>query len=226
VIILTLTSRRRLLLLPSAVLAISTILFCFLSGCSGAKVEGQSKSLFGVCFTRCYLFLAQMRKVEEDGSCSDLCVLFSFQYRRRGYECGSCKNLVDPTKYNTGLGLDGVPSEHRQAFTDAASRWDDVIVGDIPKAHTLLFRLFSQCGRSLPNTVDDIFICAKFMKIDGPGRILARAGSEFVRHSSKLPITGKMEFDSEDVERLVAAGDFDNVIVSCQRFLLTVIFNG
>jgi hypothetical protein len=163
-----------------------------------------------------------MRRVEEDGSCSDRCVLFEMQFRRRGYECGSCN---DPTKYNTQLGLDRVPSKYRQTFTDAASRWDDVIVGDIPQAHTLSFREFSACGRFVPHTVDDIFICVKFIKMDGRGGLLARAGPEFVRLGSSLPLTGKMEFDIADVDALVANGQFESVIVSCQRFPLPATFS-
>jgi hypothetical protein len=160
-----------------------------------------------------------MRKVEEDGSCSDRCVLFEAHFRRRGYECGSCESRVDPTKYNTRLGLRSVPIWYRKTFRDAASRWDDVIVGDIPEFNTALLG-DSVCGKSVPTVIDDIFICAEVVRIDGRGGILGSAGIEWCRDSPILPATGNMRFDKADVHGLVNKGVFDSVIVSYVYFLV------
>lgn len=93
-------------------------------------------------------------------------------------------------------------SSQRAIFTDAANRWEQIIIGDLPDVFV------SGLGQ-----VDDVVIEASAPFIDGVGGILGQAGPEFIRTSSSLPISGTMQFDSADVNQLEAAGRLDEVIV-------------
>lgn len=86
-------------------------------------------------------------------------------------------------------------------FTDAASRWSQVIVGDIPD-----FKLFRR-------TIDDLAIFASVTSIDGAGGILGQAGPILFRSGSNLPALGIMQFDEADVADLVSEGQFDEVVL-------------
>lgn len=87
-------------------------------------------------------------------------------------------------------------------FQAAADRWEEIIIGDIPDVTVDGFGL-----------IDDLVIQASAPTIDGPGGVLGQAGPTNVRTGSFLPSTGVMEFDSADVADLIAAGQFDEVIL-------------
>jgi hypothetical protein len=88
------------------------------------------------------------------------------------------------------------------AFQRAASRWSQIIVGDLPDA----------VANGKP--VDDIFITATAKAIDGPYGTLGQAAPSAVRPmGSGLPYEGFMEFDSADVAYMVGNGTFDSVIL-------------
>ncbi|SNS26637.1 Leishmanolysin [Geodermatophilus saharensis] len=102
--------------------------------------------------------------------------------------------------------LGGLTEEQKQAFRTAADRWAEVIVGDLEDVE-------------LPDgtTVDDVRIDAAGVSIDGPGRVLGRAGPRLVRPAGSthefLPITGGMEFDVDDIPTMMAQGLWDIVIM-------------
>lgn len=60
----------------------------------------------------------------------------------------------------TTLGLDTVPRNLRSVFESAKNRYERIIVGDLPD-HTVDAedRAFTDCP-SLPNVIDDTYICA------------------------------------------------------------------
>ncbi len=87
-------------------------------------------------------------------------------------------------------------------FTDAANRWAEIIVEDIPDVFV--------SGIGL---IDDVFIDASAPIIDGVGGILGRAGPTRIRSRSFLPATGVMEFDSADLANLQASGRLEDVIL-------------
>jgi len=64
-----------------------------------------------------------------------------------------------------------------------------------------------------PEVIDDLFICAETVAIDGVGSILGSAGAEYYRVDSKLPISGTMRFDTADADWLVAEDDFEAVVL-------------
>jgi hypothetical protein len=91
-------------------------------------------------------------------------------------------------------------------FTNAAARWAEIIVEDIPDVSISGFGF-----------VDDLVIDARAVDIDGSGgengNILGQAGPTLLRNSSSLPARGIMEFDSFDVNRLEANGQLEDVIL-------------
>ena len=68
------------------------------------------------------------------------------------------------------------------------------------------------CGHGYPAVISDLYLCGQYRNIDGPGRVLGSAGPLFIRRSTGLPITGRMTFDTSDVEQLRATGRLDEVI--------------
>lgn len=90
----------------------------------------------------------------------------------------------------------------QEVFTDAANRWAQIIIGDLPDVSD------PQVG-----DVDDLVIRVSTPDIDGPGGILGRGEPTFLRGDSLLPITGIMEFDAADLARLEANGQLVDVIL-------------
>ncbi|MEW4490607.1 proprotein convertase P-domain-containing protein [Thalassoglobus sp. JC818] len=86
-------------------------------------------------------------------------------------------------------------------FADAAARWSEIIIGDLPDAFTSI------------GVVDDIVIDASAPEIDGRGGILGSAGPREVRGGSLIPSYGVMRFDSADLDWLEAQGRLVDVII-------------
>ncbi len=117
-----------------------------------------------------------------------------------------------PSNFNIDLDLVGVSASDRTFFADAKSRWESIIRGDlqdIPMAGANP----PSTGCAFPTIVDDLYICAQFIPIDGRGRILGSAGPIYIRVIDGLTITGEMEFDSEDISTLKSQGNFESVIL-------------
>jgi subtilisin family serine protease len=92
----------------------------------------------------------------------------------------------------------------RAVFQQAANRWQEIIVGDLPNV----------TDPSTGQVIDDILILATAPIIDGAGGILGQAGPTEVRTGAKgLPWKGVMEFDSADVAVLEADGTFKDVVL-------------
>ena len=92
------------------------------------------------------------------------------------------------------------PSQ-QAVFSTAAQRWEQIIIGDLPRAYTS------------DGWVDDVAIRASAPEIDGPGKILGMAGPTQFRSGSVLPVTGIMMFDTADLELLENTGKLLDVIV-------------
>jgi len=102
----------------------------------------------------------------------------------------------------------------RTAFTDAATRWQGLITGDLSNVAIGLDA--DDCGVSHPSvnlTIDDLVIFAGVETMDGPGAVLGSAGPCLIRNSNSLPVLGIMRFDVADVEALETAGQLGSVIL-------------
>jgi hypothetical protein len=95
-----------------------------------------------------------------------------------------------------------IASEVQAIFEQAANRWEELIIGDLPDAFVTRIGI-----------VDDIAIEVRTPFIDGPSGILGQAGPTLVRLSSFLPSVGIIQFDSADVPALEASGQLDEVIL-------------
>jgi len=90
----------------------------------------------------------------------------------------------------------------QQVFRDAARRWSQIIIGDLPSMMV--------DGRE----IDDVEITATAVPIDGAYGVLGQAGPRVIRPGAQgLPATGIMQFDTADVARMVSEGTFTNVIL-------------
>jgi hypothetical protein len=92
-------------------------------------------------------------------------------------------------------------SSQQTIFQQAAARWSQVIIGDIPDA----------TYQGIP--VDDVLIDASGAAIDGVNGILGQAGPDAFRSGSFLPIHGTMEFDTADLSALEQSGQLFDVIL-------------
>jgi len=73
---------------------------------------------------------------------------------------------------------------------------------------------YTRCASPpLDQQYSDLHICGKVNPIDGLGSILGFAAPRVIRTESGLPLTGMMQFDSADVERLKTFGTFGPVIL-------------
>ena len=113
-----------------------------------------------------------------------------------------------PGDYSIYLDVVGVGENDRIFFTNAKSRWESVIRGDLSN-----FSTASSQGCVYPSLVDDVYICSRFVAIDGPGRVLGSAGPIYFRTTNALAATGDMQFDSADINFLKAQGNFGTVIL-------------
>ncbi|MEJ7760781.1 MAG: leishmanolysin-related zinc metalloendopeptidase [Gemmatimonadaceae bacterium] len=104
------------------------------------------------------------------------------------------------------------------AFTSAAARIRASIVGDIPDFNNFIAtpQDVSACGPTgvvLNEPIDDVIIYATVVPIDGPGRILASAGSCLSRPGSLHTIIGTMRFDADDINGLATSGRLDDTVL-------------
>jgi hypothetical protein len=101
--------------------------------------------------------------------------------------------------------LGGLTESQKTTFKNAADRWSNVIVGDVPSV------LVSG------EVIDDLVIEAQGADIDGPGGVLGQAGPTNLRPASAgasafLPAKGIMSFDSADLAKMEADGTLLDVI--------------
>ncbi len=121
------------------------------------------------------------------------------------------------TAYDIDLRFVGppMPAAATNAFTAAAARIRGSVIGDLSDVSAGAGTDLTDCG--LPGVVisgiiDDLVIYASVLPIDGPGRILARAGPCFVRQTGRQTIIGVMQFDSDDTQTLIDQGRLRDVI--------------
>ena len=97
--------------------------------------------------------------------------------------------------------LGGLTPSQQSIFQQAAARWSEIIVGDLPSVEIQGV------------IIDDLLIFAQGVAIDGPSMVLGQAGPRFIRSDSRLPILGMMEFDTADLAALEASGGLLHTII-------------
>jgi hypothetical protein len=104
----------------------------------------------------------------------------------------------------------------RQAFANAESRWESLVVGDLED--TRVNANPGECGAGSPainEVIDDLLILVTLDSIDGPGNVLGAAGPCFIRDTptDSLSVLGAMVFDTTDLQDVEAAGLLDALIL-------------
>lgn len=107
---------------------------------------------------------------------------------------GSGGTTTPPGGFTIQLQLTGMTASQQAIFQQAAARWQQVIIGDLPNA--------TYNGIA----VDDLLINASAVAIDGNGGILGQAGPDRFRSGTSIPYHGTMEFDTADLASLEAGG--------------------
>jgi hypothetical protein len=98
----------------------------------------------------------------------------------------------------------GLTTSQQDVFAQAAARWEEIIVGDLPDV------VDPETGE----TIDDVLIDASGENIDGEGGVLGQAGpTEFRPGATGLPWKGVMQFDSADLAALEEDGSLVDVII-------------
>lgn len=107
----------------------------------------------------------------------------------------------------------------RASFDNAVARLRGAITGTfgIPVRFTNINLNAGNTNCQVPVTlnedVTDVLIFAKIAPIDGPGKILGRAGPCLPRSDNRLTVIGTMEFDSDDLNNLLQSGRLEPVIL-------------
>jgi hypothetical protein len=111
-----------------------------------------------------------------------------------------------------------ISSSQQAAFNSAASRWSEIVTGDLPSIPAGPGDIPAGfCGIGHPafvGTIDDVLIWVEVTDIDGPGGVLGQAGPCAIRTSSPtLPILGIMQFDVADLTSIEGNGTLGDVIL-------------
>lgn len=99
------------------------------------------------------------------------------------------------------MNLRGLTASQQAIFRDAAARWQQIIVGDLPNA----------VYGSRP--VDDLLIDVSAGYIDGRGGILGGASADRFRPGTLLPYHGTSQFDTADLTQMEANGTLRDVVL-------------
>jgi hypothetical protein len=103
--------------------------------------------------------------------------------------------------FQIDLTMTGLSVTQQAVFAQAAARWSQVIVGDLPNA--------TYQGQF----VDDVLIDASAVPIDGVNGILGQAAPDAFRGGTFLPYHGFMQFDTADLASLEQNGTLLAVIL-------------
>jgi hypothetical protein len=109
----------------------------------------------------------------------------------------------------------GGSATQRAAALRAIARWQEVIVGSVHRIP--VDRGPGVCGSpktpAIRDTITDLLIFIDLDSIDGPGRVLGRAGPCLVNSVSRLALVGFMQLDTADLSGLETRGLLENVIL-------------
>lgn len=126
---------------------------------------------------------------------------------------------VSPTSSNSFVCPNGKPlsitlmnmgsnTVYDGAFASAKAKWESIIKCDLQDIQAGSVYGIADWfggsfeGKSFNGPVDDVVIGYKMDYIDGLGNVLGRAGSRYLRPNKNSPISGVMEFESVDFDKM------------------------
>ncbi|HSJ06381.1 MAG TPA: putative Ig domain-containing protein [Longimicrobiales bacterium] len=110
-----------------------------------------------------------------------------------------------------------VPAAVRPHLQAAVGRWEAAVTGNLPvvTVPTTFFGA-SHCGgfgsHVNGTSADDVLIIVNIMPIDGPGRVLGRAGPCGLRQTGLLPFAGILTLDSDDLLPIAGTETLTDII--------------
>jgi hypothetical protein len=110
-----------------------------------------------------------------------------------------------------------VPAAVRPHLQAAIGRWEAAITGNLPVV-TIPTTFFgpSHCGgfgiHVNGTSTDDVIVIVNIMPIDGPGRVLGRAGPCGLRQTGFLPFAGILTLDSDDLLPIAGTETLTDII--------------
>ncbi len=101
------------------------------------------------------------------------------------------------------------------AFSDAESRWEDLLIGDLAAVAVTLAAAdcVTVAHPAVAETIDDVVIFAEVTAIDGSGGVLGQAGPCVVRTTGNLALVGVMQLDEADLSDLEVSSDLVETII-------------
>jgi len=109
-----------------------------------------------------------------------------------------------------------VTENYKAAFVDAGRRWEQIITQSLPATVTLTRDyLMTNCNYDVITpqvTIEDLLIGVDVASIDGQGKILGQSAPCLLDNTG-IPRFGIMQFDTADVENMIAMGTFNSVIL-------------
>lgn len=112
------------------------------------------------------------------------------------------------------LGAGGSPSQ-RASAQRAIARWQEVLTGSVHRI--FVDRGPGVCGSpktpAIRDTIVDLLVFIDLDSIDGPGRVLGRAGPCLINSVTRLSLVGFIQLDTADLSSLETRGLLDNVIL-------------
>jgi hypothetical protein len=116
------------------------------------------------------------------------------------------------SNFNIYLDMVGIPTGDQTFFTNAAAKWQSIILGDLEDISSVGLTAPDQ-GCTYPSVIDDLYICGSFGTIDGSYNVLGYAGPTYIRSSDRLTIAGHMKFDIVDINFMKSQNNFAPVIL-------------
>lgn len=108
---------------------------------------------------------------------------------------------VDNGDFQITLGFSGLTASQQAVAEQAADRWEQVIVGDLPDV------------RYRGQTIDDVSITIRTQRMDGVGNVLGESGPEAMRAGrGGLPYLGTVVIDTADIAQMESGGELLTVL--------------
>ncbi|MDQ2671163.1 MAG: hypothetical protein M3Y31_11070 [Gemmatimonadota bacterium] len=120
---------------------------------------------------------------------------------------------LDAAGFNLSLRfISPVTPTQYDVFEDARVRWEEIIVGELSNL-TVTNQPLCTGAPNATEQIDDVIIFINLVPIDGPGAVLGSAGPCAIRTSNGLPISGVMNFDTDDLENMETNGTLRDVVL-------------
>jgi hypothetical protein len=187
-----------------------------------------TRSILGKCAgtnaARCgYLGLGFAMRAETGGTCKEICSYLP-KYADSSFTCGYCvtpptiaptvTRAPTPATFQITLDFANIPVEDQPYFRRARTTWTDIIKGDLPEVNTVGL-IDPGDGCIYPDIIDDIYVCCRYLDIDGAGAVVGRTLILFIRDgqgADGLTFAAEVRFDTADIASLKSAGNFQDVI--------------